>query len=284
MTAFRTVSADATIGERTVASAATDAKKRRRMTWPPECYVIPSVSEGSFLRQNDRGDILRPDDGPYRFPPETASGAGPRARVAGRPGATSMPSRRRRDPQRHRHSSGRSRGATDAKGEQSTGRSGALRATPRLVQALTKLTQYSGYADFHRFGREQASAWPSRSKARAGCQYITFYATKPDGSSDDRGRAAGGAARQAGGRADAVQRRGQHRARSATAGGDPAFIVENGVDQAERNHRHALAGRRLAKGLHGRRSHYGATFTIDRPVLQGRRLREGRRVGAPRWP
>ena len=135
---------------------------------------------------------------------------------------------------------------------------GALQASPQLVQALTKLTQYSGSADLYRFGRSELGAAVTVDGS-AGCQFFAFYATKPDGSSDEveppavlHDRPEGALMPCSG--AGSLARIGE-------VGGVPAFVIEKDADQAEQITVTPWLGGAWQKACIVD-VRYGATFTV----------------------
>ncbi len=100
-----------------------------------------------------------------------------------------------------------------------------FRATPRLIKAATEFTPF----ELQHFGKSNLHMAVSI-QGSAGCQYITFFATVPDGTSDLiegmppilRDKPEGSLLPCSG--AGSL-------AHAGTAGGEPAFIVDIGADQ-----------------------------------------------------
>jgi hypothetical protein len=100
-------------------------------------------------------------------------------------------------------------------------------ATPRLVEAIKSLAEYS--VDLQRFG-ESSLRMAVSVQGSAGCQFIAFFATAPDGTSDLiegippilRDKPEGSLLPCSG--AGSL-------AHAGTAGGEPSFIVDIGADQ-----------------------------------------------------
>jgi hypothetical protein len=142
---------------------------------------------------------------------------------------------------------------------------GALKASPRLVQALTALMRFSDGADFYHFG-QSALRGVITVEGSAGCQFFTFFVTRPDGSSDLveppavlRDRPEGSMMPCSG--AGSLARIGE-------IGSMPAFIVENGSDQDEQTTVTPWQDGAWKKACTVS-AHYSATFTVTDTSCKG---------------
>ncbi len=139
-------------------------------------------------------------------------------------------------------------------------------ATPRLVEAIRRLAEYSYSVSFQRFGSSSLHMAVAL-QGSAGCQFITFFATAPDGASDlvdalppilrDKPEGSMLPCSGAGSLAHA-----------GTAGGAPAFVVDIGADQDEEFNitpwRDGAWQKACTVAIH-----YGATFTVADQSCEG---------------
>lgn len=142
---------------------------------------------------------------------------------------------------------------------------GALRASPRLIQALGERTQFAGSADLYRFGQSALQAAVTV-EGSAGCQFFAFFATKPDGTADTveppsvlRDRPEGTMMPCSG--TGSLARIGE-------IAGQPAFVIEDGADQDETTTvtpwRDGAWQKACTVAVH-----YNATFTVTNRYCKG---------------